>query len=56
MSFNTGRLGTFFAPLIVTLMLNSKFGFSGAIILGGIFALIAGLWIFLIPSVDTLEE
>ncbi|MHA1115244.1 MAG: MFS transporter [Candidatus Heimdallarchaeaceae archaeon] len=55
-SFNTGRLGTFFAPLIVTLMLNSKFGFSGAIILGGIFALIAGLWIFLIPSVDTLEE
>lgn len=55
-SFNTGRLGTFFAPIIVNAILNTKYGFSGAIILGGILALIAGLWIFLIPSIDTLEE
>ncbi|MHA1304972.1 MAG: MFS transporter [Candidatus Heimdallarchaeaceae archaeon] len=53
--FNLGRLGTFFAPIIVNLMMSSALGFSGAIILGALLALFAGLWIFLIPSVDTLD-
>ncbi len=53
--FNIGRLGTFFAPVIVNILMGTSFGFSGAIILGAILAIMAGLWIFLIPSIDTLE-
>lgn len=47
--FNIGRLGAFMAPLLVA-SLASLYGFPIAIASGSVFAIAAGLWVFLIPE------
>ncbi len=54
--FNMGRLGAFIAPLLVAYAADI-IGFSAAIGLGSIFAVLASIWVFLIsiPSKDHEE-
>ncbi len=46
--FNMGRLGAFVAPLLVAYAADI-IGFSAAIGLGSVFAILAAFWVFLIP-------
>ncbi len=46
--FNTGRLGAFIAPILVTFA-SEIIGFGYAIALGSIFGLLVALWVLIIP-------